>query len=620
VSDRPPERLRRTAAKSAASVFLCGLVTCVFVVSTAVSAVGDTLLCADDDDDGIVEVFKSVGLPDRDCDTELSVADGGNDCNDLHSQIRNGTFSSDGCSAGEYHYCENGVYKTGPGGSLGCTSAAPTERATNYYVNTDSGNDSNDCSNASPCATFTKFSAGGSITVGGDTAIYLRGSAPLTDTNTGNRVPLVTFRTQSAGTSAELQNIIAHDPRGPRTTIAPTGCSTSVSDCVKFEIEDDNWWVRGFEITGGHDDGIKLVGADNLRASDNWVHDIDGRNNDNLTGIDVSGSIPGDTNIRVDHNIINDVWDADVNSGSNPTSAAQFDSTTMIRTWKANNSIIEANYISNTLDPGPNGSFVKVAARGISGKHSCSAANCPDGIIYRYNIVTKIQGQGIQGLNVHKTKVYGNLVLTHTGFAATENGGGDGYTIDGLDIHHNTSVVYDYNSTQAAIGINDTTSTGAYQASPTLGVYVRDNIVVDNQTTYDAATGNEAKLITIGANGEDGHYEELFVTNHGENFPSGYFVSDGNCFYNPNIAGLTNGFCLYCETPLSLGGGGNFATFWKTTMGMDALGFNEDPFSGAAPSASDYRATSANCLGKGWEYYWPVAVPRNLPVIFLQGS
>src|SRR5579862_1030658 len=97
------------------------LATCCVTLSLFAVAAGaaDSVVCGDDDNSGTQSTLKSSGLLDRDCDGQTpldtgALINGANvdtDCDDTEFFIHNKSYTTKGCFAGYYRYCEKGVYK-----------------------------------------------------------------------------------------------------------------------------------------------------------------------------------------------------------------------------------------------------------------------------------------------------------------------------------------------------------------------------------------------------------------------------------------------------------------------------------------------------------------------------
>ena len=125
----------------------------------------DSIVCADDDNDGTFTKIKSSGLIDRDCDGEVDSSSGsGTDCDDTNPLIHNKSYVR--VDSTHYKYCNLGTYTSSTTTTLG-------ECAVNYYVDPGAGSNLHDCSTpALACADFTKLSSGGTLAaLGGQTKL-----------------------------------------------------------------------------------------------------------------------------------------------------------------------------------------------------------------------------------------------------------------------------------------------------------------------------------------------------------------------------------------------------------------------------------------------------------------
>lgn len=543
----------------------------------------DTMLCADNDSNGIVDIVKSVGVIDRDCDGEGSVGDGGSDCDDMDPMIYSGAFTSKGCGAGEYHYCEGGVYKTGPSGSTGnngCTSSPLCERGTCYYVSPQSGSDTNACTWAAPCATFTKL-VNGTITQTTNMAIYLLGATNLTVPASLGANTYTVFDTKVAGTSPASKNIIARYPTSTaQITVSGTCAYNNGNTCRGISIEHSNWELRGFDLRGGYlGSGLRLYGSpDDVEIHGNFIKAVQGLAANNVAGINTGQD--GSDNVDIHHNIVVDVQDPQKTLvGDNRQNVY------LINLFgNSQNQIVRYNKMGYSHSP-PSSPY-EVQGGGIRWKHGNFLADMTNPNRAYGNIIWSTEGSSIQWQGP-KIYVYGNLILdSGGGMGSAGNSGGDGYFIDDDRVFNNTLVVRETGSStfQAFYLAHALTS------YPSVVAQVTSNIIYDNNDAYANGETAIAGIMRYGSNAEF----DAVVT-------GGKLSISGNCWFNPNISGLTNGFDVFDQGESS-GSRVNFAGF-RATYGYDTGGYNENP-----TLNSDYAAQSANCLGRGWVASWPAVV------------
>lgn len=552
---------------------IIALIVLFFVLAFGGSAWAvDTLLCADNDDNGVVDSIKASGQVDRDCDGELSLAMGGGDCDDTDARVKNLSYVR--VDATNYKQCINGTYTDN-------TSAQLCERGTCYYVNPATGSDSNPCTWAAPCATFTKLTAGGSIAMAGDTAIYLMGATNLTTAvartpDGGDSCNRVGIETETAGTSSSSKNLIALYPTSTAKIVL--NCTSTGADCCSaIKLAHNHWTVRDLDIGNHYGTGIWKTAGTSAEIDNVYIHDITCNATDNCAGIKVAD---GSNDIDVHHSIINDIYD--------PTKTLISSDRQNVKeiTFFGNSENQIARYNRIGYSKLPETSLFQIGGNGLGWKHG----NAPAGMTLEnkgYGNIIYNAERAIM-INGAKTRAYGNLIHNAIfGVETYDAGGGDGYFFDGIYVDGNTISSVDGASTQGVINF-----TNAPTTTTTIQNYLIDNVVVDTQAAY---SGGETVMVKVFQYGSDAMFTAL-ITND-------LLAVSGNCYYNATVgAGLANGFGVFSDNgSTSFGSLVNFAN-WKATYGLDSspLGYNENPTLDA-----NFKATSANCLLKGWEKYWP---------------
>lgn len=559
-----------------------------FFASSAWAA--DTLFGSDDDNNGVIDIIKQVGQPDRDADGELSVADGGYDCDDTNPRIKNNSYVR--VDATNYKKCVNGSYTAN-------TTAQLCERGTCYYVNPATGSDANPCTWASPCATFSKLTVGGSIAMAGDTAIYLMGATDLTTPvvrtpDGGDECPNVGIETEAAGTSSSSKNILAKYPTA--TAKINLNCPARASCCQAIKIAHNNWTVRDLEITGNYGGGIDVTAGTNDEIDNLWIHDVKCFAGNNCSCVKVQN---GSNNIDLHHGILTNCYDPAL------TLLADDRQNVAIVNFYGNSQNQVARYVRHGFSTPVRTSPFENAGGGIRWKHGntpgdMSAINEAYGNI-GYN---EDYGYNAQGA---KTRIHGNLCLNCLNFGGARDwGGGDGYFFDEIYVENNSAQIVGGDNPHAAMAFLNAPS-----SVTTIANRVRNNVIVDSQASY---SGGETTMFKLFQYGSDALYTAL-VTNS-------LLSVSGNCWHNAAVgAGLANGFGVFSDNgSTSSGALVNFANFKLAPYNFDAspLGYNENPL-----FTSDYRATSTNCTGKGWQAEWPAITPTaapttNLPSVFLR--
>lgn len=562
------------------------LLICFVLVFRSQAFAADTILCSDDDDNGVVSVLKSVGKIDRDCDGSPSVADGGTDCDDTDAMVEDGSYTIAGCSVGAYRYCDGGTFKTAPGGSTavanggqGCTTTTIAEKTNNYYVSaTGSGTT---CSYASPCLP-SAVSSGGAVTPVAPYAIYTVGS---TDFSGSMKLAIVV-----SGSSAGNKSIVARDPLSTAKWNTNASCA---APCSTITISANYVIVRGNEVTGGDatsSGGIRLDGSD-IEAFNNYVHDPIGANNNNVAGIYLKD---GGSNINVHDNIVNNTQDSTLTtqggSRHNVWNIGAFEGENL----KIDNNRVGYDHAVNTVP------YVNQGG-GIRFKHGSVPASVTLRSYARNNIIYNTERGGTVSEGA-KRWITGNLIVgssTCHGEAGSSGPGAGNFTyLEDRKWANNTCVPaahYIANSnTSQAISIIGNAGSQAIDGSVAGGIVLSGNVINDSaQTTYGG--GNFLGMLGLQPYGPDANYT-ILVTNRA-------LESSGNCFYNSNIAALTSGFPVFTDNgSTSFGATVNFANWKLSPYLQDTTSVNGNPSLDA-----DYRVT-ANCtLGMGWESAWPTA-------------
>lgn len=537
------------------------------------------LLCTDSDNDGVFNTPKAVGQLDRDCDGELSVADGGFDCDDLDPLIRNGErtyqvyeVAKAVCAAGQYRTCSSGTLSS-------CGSAALADRATVLYGSV--GGSGTTCSKASPCA-WCSLSTGGSNVgkITSTTQIVLTGTTNVTAAcphtpDGGDSCDGVGIDLTTAGTSSASPNILQRDP-GSSADIALT---TGYAICAKkVTLHASNWIVRGFDLTAGLDDGIRIYTSSGIEIYNNRIHDIDGDANNNLSGIDAGGTSA--SNVVIHHNLITNIADSTRSlAGSDRQNVAA------ITLFEEDNRSVHHNFIGYDHAVGSTPYYKQ--GQGIRFKHGKNPAGSPIGQTVYDNVIWNTEIYGI-GTGTSNADIYGNLILDAGAcISSLDLGGGDGYFIENLRIRDNTCRV----ATSKWVGGALRFTNASTVTVPTTGVTVSNNVIVDADTSYGG--GNYDAMVEVFSYGSNSLYTSLITGNK--------FAFSSNCYYDANIAGLTNGFQVF--TDVGSGSSGSQVDFsnWKSTYSQDTSGsFNANPTLDA-----NFAVTTTCSTTGGWVNQWP---------------
>ncbi len=651
----------------------------IFLLFVTTVYAADTDLCLDTDKDGVFSIIKDSGEPDRDCDKNASVSDGGTDCDDTRPDVWDGGYTVYGCNAGYYRYCEGGVYKSGPGGSsinanggVGCVDTDINEKTNKYFV---SGSGSGTaCTSGSPCA-LSAVSNGGSVTVTSPAQIVLVGSTDIT-TSTG-------FLTTVSGSSSSNKNLLIRDPRSTaKITITGGSCNTS---CATLKAQANNWKISGFHITGGDATGSGGIRADgdNIEIGGNRLYDIECNESYNCAGIYVGENLESP---YVHNNIITDVGDP-----SKTLAGSTRQNVWLIGAFKGRNIRIEGN--SATYSHAVNTTPYWKQGGGFRIKHNKDIANCTAGAhSFIDNNVIGYTEYGALRTNSGCMSGSGNYIINAAHFIEiTSDPDLSGHDIEFSD---NTAVM----TTHTSLGFQNggaITVKGTMPESTIGGIVLKRNVINDSaQTTYGG--GNYVHLVSFDPYGSDADYATMlnvtpsFTANASTDLlthsasiaayarvrlltsgslPGGlgtgtdyYVIPDtattiklansyanavagnaiditstgsgthtingqvpqifDNCYYNSAISGLTNGFNFFGDNGSTSNGSiVNFANAKLTPYSFDLTSTE-----GNMALDNEGRVTAVCPVGTiGWENQWPDIAPAptptpsiNLPMVFVR--
>jgi hypothetical protein len=497
------------------------------------------LLCADND---------------KDRDGFIDTAD----CDDTDPMIFPNMPTTKGCGAGEHRVCQS------DGSYTSCTSTPLCEATGSgscYYIDVETGSDSNSCTFASPCRNLTKFMGAGvdtpvsgAISLTAGDAVYLMGNGTITQTNT-QYSDTATFLNYGSGTLDHPIRILGYP--GSNVTLSTTG--TDITFYLQYPAQ--HWVIRGLRATNNDGDNsvFLLNGARNVRVIGNYVFNSSGGNENNHSAYYLSLFTDID-------NVFYDVrnnwsknyrWNRLTNLGAGPENVAHF-----LGINKAERSEKDIVYKFNRAWDMAE-SENKHAGWCYKKKHGNDlGVNTADGGIqfsdnFCINAANGINTESSYSL-VSRNIIWNVERAFQANWQVTDE-------IQGVRFLNNTTYS---DELFAANYTEDWTKTGWE---------VKNNIHISRASSYGS---------------EDGIYR-LFVYGSGSDrtafLANDALDSDNNCYYNEDVAGQYNFFS-------NSGGGGlyNFAA-WKTALGVDANSFEEDP-----ELDSYYRAISTNCAGKGW--------------------
>lgn len=584
---------------TSALMLLCG-----FFLVCAPAYAADSFLCADDDNNGTIDILKTAGTADRDCDGQTADnGSGGGDCDDVEWRIFAGQYTAKGCSVGQWKQCD-------PAGSAAylaaCTATVLAERGTNYYINggtawngSGAGNDANAGTWAAPFASFAPVTKGGAHEAGADTAIYLIGTTDIDGQNfpsgSGSTEKII-FASNHAGTSAGSPNLLRRYP-GATAKLAPSTSITHQGPGIR--IFNSFWDVSDFEYTGGYGVPITTNGANNVRIYGNYIHDVSGDYTTNLAGIRLEGdSFDGTqySNNDIHHNIVNNIFDTVQCCQLADTCACNMvgphasdrENINAITIFAAQNNKVRYNRVGSSFAVDTAAQYYKQMGMLIKEKHSMYYADVTAASQITGNILYNGEIACIEG-GMPKLTITGNLGFNCNGVRIFDTAGcAEGnvpgcYEVDGTDIENNTidgGIVSSNSGAGRCLTLAGTPST-----NPSHAMTISNNVCYDSTgLTYTAGSGVQMFRLFNGAGAS-------LIT-----AINTYLTTNGNCYYSTNsLTALTNGF-YNMTAALAFGA-------WQAAL-RDIAGFAEnltlDP---------NLVPTSMHCTSNvaGWSKSWPTA-------------
>lgn len=554
--------------------FLVGIIlsAVMFLTWTATVYAADTAnaTCLDTDNDGVFDVLKASGMPDRDCDG-YTTAQG--DCDDTNYRVWPGEWITTGCSAGQYKQCDAG----GSGSYGSCTADSAIDESTNsggggghrYYVDAGTGNNANTGTFASPWADYSRVCNYESVGLRpanwvdlapGD-VVYLKGTTNLTATYaSGGSIGSVFCR---------LENTQAGNSSHPVRFYRLPGSTAEIrsSGSVIFQFEGGGaGYVHFKRLAGGFSGGGKFIylnwGGNNSTLEGLNLYDstcpADG-NGDNCNHI---GSAAGAKNLTIVRNRFGEIYDPDYYSNN----------VSMIVHFDTDNNIIRYNQFIM-----PNAWNYGGVRRSQGWKVKKDQNNGSTiGAWFEYN-----RGINLSGFMAETCEKYShvthNLCINCEGlYNASNLGSGANQTYSDHDVSYNTFV-----SSIASSG-----STLGFQWSHTLDNPGPTNF--DHNIIVGASGSNAVQIMNYGTNTQF----STVCGGAGPSCTSGLLTFGNNCYYSTGTAPSYNLFS-------DVGSGSAGATYsfgnWIGTVGLDATSHNENP------SLDSYqRATSSNCASRGW--------------------
>lgn len=538
----------------------------------------------DTDRNGTVDNWCPSDTYDQDYDGVHST-DG--DCDDNDWQIRPGISTGKGCSAGQWRTC-----KADGTGYTSCTSAQwnplntdnrfHTDRGYDTVIYIDAVNGNNSTGNgsfANPYQTLEKVSTGGSgaVTINDGTIIVVRAGTYNHTWGANARIWYQTAQCPTKGCA-----IVAYP--GELVKLV----KTSTTEGPIMEVSNPNasskWTVAGFEVDGedvGEGVGISFWDSgDGHRIFNNYVHNIDGEQNNNLSGI----RCYQDTRCNITHNFVTNVCDSSKSSCS-------LGNTGGVECQKTG---CQMNY---NVVMAVGGDSVRMGW-GLRWKHANNTTT-PGYVIGNYvsNVNTGILPHG---RSIH---VYGNLLsinnlgLTDQGTCTSPGFADPNHYFGPVFVKYNTCY-----GTSTGIAIRADryrNADGSLAANACSGTYdpgiseFTHNVIQVNNVVFNVNNGY-FRLDPYGPDANRSHfYPSKMTINHNCYHNTGGHTDQAFNDYSANI-----GDPNFCAERGLYGARYTFANWQSTYPSFDANSFQKNP-----NFDSIHRATDSDCSDKGYIAY-----------------
>lgn len=458
------------------------------------------------------------------------------DCDDTNNRIYPGIYKF--CGTAGYQLCQsNGSYSS-------CVESTTTPLCeatgggTCYYVDAVGGSDSNAGTYGSRWQTISKVTTSGRAA---NNVIYLFNGT----------------YTHTLDMAANNGMTIKNYPGQSSVVLDPNCSSGSPCDYV-IQLKGDAQKVEGLNQTGGwstvatEGGGIRLEGATNAEIRNNTIYDNDGDigGGANVCGVYVYADSGGN---NFHHNTLYDNYGRTSITNQNNRQIALFTGT---------GNHIQFNSMRYTAAPGAsteNGCIVY--------KHSDDSSAST--VYIHHNMLSncgaKPIASGQPNSHIHHNTI-GDMAAMSLPASPEQAGAivikdlGGPFRPTGIIIERNSII----NSRWVVIDPRD--------ADITVGpITVRYNVFHSNQASHSGENTDYGL----------GFYASLLKTET----LAGPYASNNNCFYNTTAAANYSDFGVVYS----------FAD-WKTNTGFDLSSFEENP----TLAAGTNKATSANCLDKGW--------------------
>ena len=455
--------------------------------------------------------------------------------------------------------CAAGTKTCQSNGSYSACNCTPLCEATGtgkcYYISAIAGSDSNPGSFEQPWKTYLNIvsyyssssrPAGWKQLQAGDIVYFMSGLYNSTYSYSSSSDVKAFFLRGIQGTATNRVLIKAYPGQKPIISAPKTS-----QEIMAFNIiQSSNFIIEGLEISKGYGHGLDVNESSNVEIRNNWIHDIDGLDNNNIAGLTLTAVENG----NVHHNIINDNFD----HTNSDTGGEKTQNSRNVVLFSGGNIRLHHNIIfqSNPISSSKTGGCVTY-------KHSATLA----GSIFEvdnnmfWNCAFTAIGSGSYGTRIHH-----NLIINSEAIEIADFGGRT----------FNQDIIIENNTIIGGDGLEykPTTDWG-----PIGLVTFRKNIVQDALSYH-----SERGVITVGVYQNDTLYN-LVVT-------GGKLAFADNCYYNKNYTLVFNLFNNNNGSDRLLGSTYSFSS-WKG-LGYDTNSLSKDP----QISASTYL--SSGCENYGW--------------------
>ena len=445
--------------------------------------------------------------------------------------------------------------------------AATTVTAAVYHIDPVNGNDSSgDGSSGSPWKSFaniityytSSYRPSGWVDIAPGDTIYLMNGTHNTIVHpgdgggpTGGGSHIAYFRHEDGNTSNWIY-IKAYPGHSPVMDPQYNGKGINIYQC-------SYWDVSGIEIKNAYGRGVDLGDSDYIKVHDMEIHDTDGRNDDNVTGLEVGNT--GD--VEIYNCVFYDNFDRTGAQGAahNSTGMVCFNG---FDTTRGDVTVHDCVFYQTRPTS-------QISGAGLKYKH---ANQNPNAGFYVYNNTFTNNKFLAFSSSCSNTNFHHNLIEDGASIRSVDEGG----------ITHQTNLLFEYNTIYGSKAYNFNPSINYrntdFPNDPT-NVVFQNNIIYDDDGAYDKYGG----MVDVGTYMEDDIY----------NICAAALTFSNNCYYNPNTA---------CKFNFAGGGwaswGGSF-TFsgWQSEYGYDTDSVEANPLFVDAPNGDFHLQGGSPAQGMG---------------------